>query len=153
VAVDEGLVAGLSASDLAKTYDGLSEWSILRHRQNHLSPSLVAVQASRDEVRFATLTDRVAALVDRAEGLANSLEKQGAVGQTLAAMREYRASIELLARLTGALDERPQITVNLMQSPEFTQLLTAAMTALSGEQYASARVVVADAWKHLETSA
>ena len=113
----------------------------------------MAVQATRDEVRFGTLTDRVAALVDRAEGLTNSLEKQGAVGQTLAAMREYRASIELLARLTGALDERPQITVNLMQSPEFTQLLTAAMTALSGERYADARVVVADAWNRLEGGA
>jgi hypothetical protein len=153
VAVDEGLVAGQSAQDLARTYAGLSEWSILRHRQNHLSKALVAVQAQRDEVRFGTLTDRVSALVDKAEGLTNSLEKEGAVGMTLAAMREYRASIELLARLTGALDERPQITVNLMQSPEFTQLLTAAMAALSGEKFADARVVVAEAWEKLEAPA
>src|SRR5438093_90386 len=42
--------------------------------------------------------------------------------QGLGAIREARACIELQARLTGKLDERPHITINIMATDEWRDL-------------------------------
>ena len=61
----------------------------------------------------------------------------------LAAAREVRAGLELLARLTGELDEKPVTTVNVLASPELAGIITTMLRAL--EPYPQAKIAAAAA--------
>jgi hypothetical protein len=141
--IDEALVAGRSQESISAEY-GPGEAAIQRHRKAHLSPALVAVAARREERRSVKLVDRLDAVVAKVEALIESAEEDGNPTQMLAAAREFRSGIELIARLTGELDERPQlVTVNVLASAEVTDLLRMLMSAL--EPFPEARIAAAAA--------
>lgn len=140
-AIDNALVAGRSQADIAGEFS-VGEAAVQRHRKAHLSPALVAVQARREERRSVKLVDRLDAVVMKVEALIETAEEDGKPGQMLAAAREFRSGVELLARLTGELDERPQnVTVNVLASPEVAQMAAALMAAL--QPYPAARIAAA----------
>ena len=64
----------------------------------------------------------------------------------LAAIREARSNLELLARLLGELDERP--VTNVLVSAEWVTVRTAMMETLG--RYPQARVAVAERLSELE---
>ncbi len=142
VAVDEGLVQGRSALSLSKVY-ALGERAIGRHKQAHLSPALTAVAAQRDERRARGLVERLEDLIAKIEDLVDTSHDSGSAGQMLAAARELRACWELQAKLTGELNERPQVAFNLIGSPEVGQLVTVLLRALA--PFPEARIAAADA--------
>lgn len=89
------------------------------------------------------LVDRLDRVVAKVEALIETAEEDGKPSQMLAAAREFRSGVELLARLTGELDERPQmVTVNVLSSPEVAQMLGALMVALA--PYPEARIAAAE---------
>ena len=142
-AVDEALVAGRSQQSIEAEF-GVSEYAVQRHRKVHLSPALVAVAARREERRAVKLVDRLDLVVAKVETLIGTAEADGNPTQMLAAAREFRSGIELIARLTGELDERPQlVTVNVLASAEVTDLLRVLMSAL--EPFPEARIAAAAA--------
>jgi hypothetical protein len=149
-AVDHALGRGTPANQIGKTF-ALGERAVQRHRVAHLSPAIVTVMT---EERTATrIVDRLEALVEKVSRLVTQAEKEGSAGLMLAACREVRAGLELLARLSGELDERPTTQVlNILQSPDVAELLSTAMEALAPERFAEARIVVATAWKRLEAA-
>ena len=120
-AVDAALGAGTPARQIGKTY-GLGERAVQRHRVAHLSPAVVSVMATREERGAVRIVDRLENLIAKVSGLVDRAEKEGSTGMMLAAAREVRGGLELLARLTGELDERPTTTINLLSSPEVTML-------------------------------
>ena len=61
----------------------------------------------------------------------------------MAAVRELRGLVELLAKITGELDERPSVTVNLTASPEWQHLQGVILAALA--RFPDAREAVAGA--------
>jgi len=139
--IDDGLVAGRSQQDIAGEFH-VHEASIQRHRVSHLSPALVAVQARREERRSVRLVDRLDSVVTSVENLVRQAEADGSSAKMLAAAREFRSGVELLARLTGELDERPQlVTVNVMSSPEVAAMASALLLALG--PYPEARIAAA----------
>jgi len=139
--IDDGLVAGRSQQDIAGEFH-VHEASIQRHRVSHLSPALVAVQARREERRSVKLVDRLDRVVTAVEKLVHAAEADGSSAKMLAAAREFRSGVELLARLTGELDERPQIVaVNVMASTEVAQMASALLAALA--PYPDARIAAA----------
>jgi hypothetical protein len=83
-----------------------------------------------DEVR--SLQSRVLTILGRAEGV-------GDLRTALGAIREARGNIELLAKLVGQLDERPQVHLHL--SPEWLELRTTIVGALEGHQEAKEAVL------------
>lgn len=139
-AIDESLVAGRSQADISSEF-GVNEASIQRHRVSHLSPALVAVQARREERRSVKLVDRLDNVVAKVEALIESAEEAGKPAQMLAAAREFRSGVELLARLTGELDEKPTMVFNVMASPEVAEMAAALMLALA--PYPEARIAAA----------
>jgi hypothetical protein len=78
--------------------------------------------ATREERGAVRIVDRLENLIAKVSGLVDRAEKEGSTGMMLAAAREVRGGLELLARLTGELDERPTTTINLLSSPEVTML-------------------------------
>jgi len=138
--IDERLVRGESYRTIASRY-GLTFTSVGRHARNHLSPKLQKLHAKREEGRSVSLLDRVERLVSKLEGLAEDAAETGKAGQMLATARELRESYRLLGKLTGELDERPQV-VNVLVSPEWQQVRAVLLSALS--PYPEARLAVSE---------
>jgi hypothetical protein len=142
-AVDSALGAGTAARQIAKKFPPLGERAIQRHRVAHLSPAVVSVVAQREERGAVRIVDRLEALVTRVERQIDQAESTGSTSQMLAASREVRAGLELLARLTGELDEKPVTTVNVLASPEITGIISALLRAL--EPFPQAKIAAAAA--------
>jgi hypothetical protein len=107
---------------------------------------LATVEAKRtaaDEQRAESLVDRLEGLIRKIEDLVDQAHASGAAGQLLAAARELRACWELQAKLSGELSDRPQVTVNLLSSPEVGSLVQVLLHALA--PYPAARIAAANA--------
>ena len=76
------------------------------------------MQVERERQEAATALAQVQNLIRRAEAVLTAAERDGKSSTALAAVREVRACVDLMARLTGELNERPQVTVfNLLSEP------------------------------------
>jgi hypothetical protein len=144
--VDVELVGGEPVGAIAKRYR-LSPDSIRRHKAAHLSPALtrVAVEHLRDAsagVAFESTVDRIESLIERLENLLTVAEERRSLIGASNLARELRQCLELVARLRGELDDRPQVAVNILASPEVGRLVATVIAAL--EPYPAARVAVAD---------
>ncbi|NLE22082.1 MAG: hypothetical protein GX624_04800 [Actinobacteria bacterium] len=129
-AIDAALVAGdASLNKIAQQY-GVSSYALRRHRDRHLSPALAALREAEEAEREASLQQRIERLIERAERLLRAAEEDGRAQAALAAVRELRSLLELLGKASGELNDRPQVTVNLMASPEWLQLRSALLGAL-----------------------
>jgi hypothetical protein len=139
--IDDALVSGVPLRRIAATWPPVTMTSLQRHKQNHVSRALTAVHAERVEQGAATLLDRVEHLITRTERLLEAAEGEGRVSTALAAVRELRSLLELLGKASGELDDRPQVTVNLLASPEWLAVRDALFGALA--TYPEARSLVA----------
>jgi hypothetical protein len=142
-AIEQALVAGRSNAAIAVEFGSLSKDAVRRHRDRHLAPAMKGAMASREGRAGRTAVDRMEDLYARAEALLTAAEQGGKAGLALGALKELRSIVELLARLTGELDERPQVTVNLAASPEWLQVQAVILQALTA--HPEARQAVAGA--------
>lgn len=125
----EADMLGMSNVAVAKKY-GLSKDAVRRHRA-HLPAALKAVQEQREQAGAVKAVDRVELLYRKAAKLLDDAEQAGDAKLTLAAIKELRPTVELLAKLTGELDERPTVQVlNVQASPEWAQLRGIILAAL-----------------------
>jgi hypothetical protein len=139
-AIDEGLASGVPYSKLVAAH-GITKSALSRHRQRHLSPALARLQAQARplEEQYRSSFSRIEDLYTRASRILDLAEGRGAASTSLAAIRELRQIVELLARVTGELDERP--VVNLIASPDWLALRGALLEELGAYPEVRARVV------------
>ena len=130
-AIDAELVRGVSLRAIASAHPPLTHHAIGRHKRAHLSPALIAAHERRVERNAGSLLDRVEDLISRAERLLRAAERDGRASTALSAVRELRSLLELWGKATGELDDRPQITVNLLASPEWLSVRDAVFGALT----------------------
>jgi transposase-like protein len=145
-AVDEALVSGTPYRDIARQHEvsRLTISALSRHRKAHLSPALVAVQAEKVRAGALSSAERVEGLYARAERVLEAAEEGGQGGLALASIRELRGIVELLCRLSGELDERPQVQVlNVQTSPEWLTLRSTLLSVLDRHPAARADVLAA----------
>lgn len=133
--VDGDIVSGKSDRAVAVRW-GLSEAGVGRHKLGHLSKA-IAKASSRHGTR---LLDRVEALIGRTEALLTTAERDGKVSLALSAVREQRELLRLMGTASGELKEGPQLTVNLMASPEWLAIRAAVLEALALHPEARAAV-------------
>jgi hypothetical protein len=79
---------------------GVSQWSVGRHSK-HLGRSVITTGDR-------PLLDRVSSLLDRLDSIAAKAQSAKAWSAVVAAMREIREALELLARLTGQMPSASQ---------------------------------------------
>lgn len=129
--IDAEMVLQLNDSAIGREY-GLSRDSVRRHRRNHLSPAVKAIATRRQTKGARKAVDRIYAYLERAEAVLDSEAEAGNTKRVLEALREARGQVELLAKLTGELDERPQIAtvVNVATSPEWLTIRSVLADAL-----------------------
>ena len=143
--IDKALVTGGAYPLIAAKY-GVSQDSVRRHK-GHLPARLVKAQDAAEVAEADDLLAQVRTLQTRALGILDTAEGTGQLMAALGAIREARGCLELLAKLLGELDERPQI--NVLVSPEWHQVRGVLLTTL--QPYPDARAAVAGALVTLDS--
>lgn len=143
IEIDTALVAGESYRSIAKRF-GVTDSSIGRHKRGGHIAEHIAKAAQKREIKEATalksildraeektvteaetLLQQVTSLKRRAIEILTRAETEG-TREACLALGEVRRTLEFLAKVTGELpDGKPtvNVSVNLLQSPEFKQVL------------------------------
>ena len=140
-AIDSALIAGENLAKVAVRFLA-SKDALANHKAKHLGEVLAKVEKAK-AAEGGTALERLEALYDRTNRLLLQVEHNGSAPQALQAVRELRATLESIARITGELNDKPVMTVNSAASPEWLQLQSLILNALS--PYPAARLAVADA--------
>lgn len=139
-AIDVALVNGAPNRRIASHRD-VSERAVRHHKANHLPAQLVMAQAAEEVAQADTLLEQVRDLQGRAYGILDKAETAGDLRTALSAVREARGNLELLAKLLGELDERPQFNLNV--SAEWLEVRALILDALEPHPQARESVVKA----------
>jgi len=107
---------------------------------------MLKARAANEATLAADLLAKVAALEADAKRLGAQAEKAGDLRTALGAVRELVRIVELLAKLRGELDERPQ--VNILVSAQWQNIRRTLLVAL--EPYPQARAAVSESLLELE---
>jgi hypothetical protein len=143
--IDRALVGDSSNLSVSALF-GVSESAVRRHKANHLPAKLVMAQAAEEVAQADDLLDQVRDLQTRTLAILKAAESTNQHRTALSAIREARSNLELLAKLLGELDDRPQ--VNILISPTVQTAIIAAL-----RPYPEARLAVAHALGELEDGA
>ena len=145
-AVDLALVADSASYRAIARQFGMSKDAVRRHADEHLPQHLARAQEAEEVAKADDLLGQVRDLQARTLAILEAAETTSQHRTALAAIREARSNLELLAKLLGELDERPQ--VNILVSAEWVQVRTAMLEALA--PYSDARIAVAGRLMELE---
>ncbi len=107
-AIDVAIVAGTPNRRVAALFD-VSEQAVRRHRAAHLPAQMAR---ARDAAELADADDLVAqarALQARTLAILDEADAAGDRRVALAAIREARSTLQLVAQLTGALREHVEV--------------------------------------------
>jgi hypothetical protein len=146
-AIDEALVAHWPHTRIAAKYD-VHRSAVRRHAENHLPLVLARVTETLQDRRGMSLIERVENLYERCERILVAFEQTGRATQSLGALRELRATAELLGRATGELRDSPSTVINVIGSAEWQQIRGALLVAL--EAHPDARAAVSGSLLALE---
>src|SRR5215210_8894002 len=131
--IDRALVGGETLRTISDRF-AVSKTALIRHKDEHLPAKLVMAQAAEEVAQADDLLDQVRDLQGRALAILDKAEEAGELRTALSAIREARGNLQLLAKLLGELDERPQ--VNVLVSPEWLELRAVIVTALGPHPHA-----------------
>ena len=126
--IDQALVTGAPYRSVAKRF-GLSESAVYRHKTEHLPVHLLKAREVEEVAQADDLLEQVRHLQAHALDILERAEETGDLRTALAAISQARGNLELLGKLAGELDERPQ--VNLLVSTEWLELRAVIIGALS----------------------
>lgn len=143
--IDAALVSGAPLRDIAGRH-GVSKSALERHKGAHLPSHLAKARAAEEVAGADALLLQVRHLQDRTLGILHASEDAGELRTALAAIREARGNLELLAKLLGELDESPRMDVLI--STEWLTVRTTLLEALGS--HPEARVAAAGALLALE---
>jgi hypothetical protein len=118
---------------IAKRF-AVSTAALQRHVRDHLPKLLVEAKGAVEAADADDLLAEVRDLQARTLAILEATEETHEHRTALAAIREARGNLELLARLLGELSEAP--TVNIHLSPEWVEIRTAIVLALEPHEEA-----------------
>jgi hypothetical protein len=144
--IDEALVSGAPYRGIAKRF-GLSESAAFRHKSEHLPAHLLKAREVEEAGQADDLLDQVRSLQAHALDILERAEKAGDLRTALSAISQARGNLQLLANLTGELDERP--VVNVLVSAEWAAIRASIVEAL-GPYSSEVRSAVSTALLELE---
>lgn len=120
--IDERLARGHGTTTLSRQYD-IHPDALERHRQNHLPNTIAAAkQQDREADRGDRLLDQLRWLQGKTLHALRQAEQSGDHATLLSAVREARQTVESIGKMTGAVDDRPQVIVT--QLPEWSIVMS-----------------------------
>jgi hypothetical protein len=126
-AIDTQLVRGEAFRRIAAQRQ-LSEQAVRRHHADHLPAALARAEQASELIRADGLLAEVRDLQSRALAILGRAEEAGDLRAATGAVREARSTIELLARLTGELNEKPEL--NVVLAPQWLAIRSVITDAL-----------------------
>jgi hypothetical protein len=124
-AIDQALATRDPYRNIAERF-GVSAPALSRHRKKHLTAAMDAARKAEEGQAVATALDiraEIRGLVVKAREILEGEESKADGRLSLMAIREIRATLELLARLEGQLDTRAQVNVvNIIEHPDWITL-------------------------------
>jgi hypothetical protein len=115
--LDRALVSGEAPRQVASRY-GLSATGVQRH-QKHITSSLVKAREAKEVGQASNVLSFVRSLVVKAHQFTDQAEQKGDLRTAMSGLRELTRMAELLAKLTGELDQRSETNiVNVHVTPE-----------------------------------
>lgn len=114
--IEEALLKGEQSFRRIAAQYAVTEQSLRRHKKDHLPAAMTAARATQEATRADDLLAQVQQLQVKALDLLRKAEAQGDLRAALQGIGQARGCLELLARLLGELNERPQ--VNILLAPE-----------------------------------
>jgi hypothetical protein len=139
--INRALVGGEPYRSVANRYESLSQAAVQRHQENHLPATLAKAREAEEVAHADDLLDQVRGLQARTLAILEAAEETSQHRTALSAIREARSNLELLAKLLGELDDRPQ--VNILVSPEWLELRAVIVGALEPHSEARGAVLAA----------
>ena len=136
-AIDRALVGETSNPSVSSLF-GVSESTVRRHKANHLPAELIMAEKAAEVAQADDLLEQVRGLQARTLAILEAAEETRQHRTALSAIREARSNLELLAKLLGELDDRPQL--NVLISAEWLELRAVIVSALG--PYSEARGAV-----------
>src|SRR3712207_5636594 len=127
--IDLALVGDRAAKRRIASQHGLTERAVRNHKANHLHQTLAKSQDAQEVAQADDLLRQMRALQAKTLSILLRADRTGDLRTALAAIREARGNLELLASLVGELDERPE--VNILLSTDWSATRTALMEALA----------------------
>jgi hypothetical protein len=142
--IETAMIASASLQSIAERF-GISKAATFRHQQEHLPQKLLKAEEAREVAGAEILLRQVKAIQGTAARICRNAEEKGELDTALRACREMRGCVELLAKLTGELDERPIMNVTL--SPQWVEIRAIIVESL--KPFPEARHSVAKALENL----
>jgi hypothetical protein len=116
--IDRALLSGDAPRQVASRYDGLSATGLQRH-QKHITSSLVKARDAKEVGQASSVLSFVRGLVAKAHQFTDLAEQKGDLRTAMSGLRELTRMAELLAKLTGELDQRSETNIlNVHVTPE-----------------------------------
>ena len=125
--IDETLVTGTPDGGGGRGCE-LSESALSRHKAERLPAHLLKAREVEEVAQADDLLEQVRHLQAHPLDILERAEKAGDLRTALAAISQARGNLELLGKLAGELDERPQ--VNVLVAPEWLELRAVIVGAL-----------------------
>lgn len=137
--IEAAMLAGARPSELSKRF-GVSEQAVIRQREK--LPASLGEEINAPALPEAdTLLEQVQQLRQRALTILDKAERAGDLRTALGAIREARATIELLLEVEQRINRTPQVNVLLL--PEWHAIRAALLAALADYPDARARAAAA----------
>ena len=110
-AINQELVSGASLRNIAKRFD-TSAPALFRLKQDHMPASLALAKEAEDVAQADGLLGQLVDLQDKAMSILGKAEEAGDMRTALMALKEARATMELVGKVTGELVHKQEINVN-----------------------------------------
>ncbi len=129
--IDRDLLAGVPLRNIAERCS-VSVTALHRHKGGgHIARVLTQAREVEEIARADTLLDQVHDLLNRASAITDQAEKAGDLRTALQGIREVRGVLELLARVTGELQNGgTSVSINLVNSPQWQELRARILNVL-----------------------
>lgn len=138
--VNVALVSRESYRAIARQF-GLSKDALRRHAQEHIPELLAKAKAAVEVAEADDLLARIEGIQRRTLAILEAAEDTQQHGTALAAIREARANLELIGRVTKELVAAP--TLNLHLNPEWLEVRATIVAALDAHPAARESVLAA----------
>jgi len=122
--IDAELTAGRPLRELAREF-GMSAAALSRHRDRHISPSLVVLGTAPRA--GGTLLERIESLMGRTERILLAAELGGRGSQAIAAAAQLGRLLELWSKAKGGQDP----VIDILRSPQWQEISSAFVEMLN----------------------
>lgn len=122
--INRALVKGVTCRELALKYH-VGHMSLHRHQKaGHIPASIAKAEEAKEIAKGDDLLRYVKGILGKAVSYMNQAEAAGDLRTACSAVREARGCIELLGKVTGEIDNRNQVNVQvnnltLRDAPEY----------------------------------